>query len=161
MEALEAPTFDLVVLNPAWVFGPMLQPTLNESSDEIARYFTGHLQAIPNGFKCAVDVRDVAEAHVKAFETPAANGRYMLIGWQASEAEIADRIRTLYPLAAVPTTVEDDGKVPHPRLYDANRAVKDLGLVYTPMTESIEATCASLVQHGLVQIDARHLATTK
>ncbi|KAF0696334.1 Aste57867_12893 [Aphanomyces stellatus] len=155
MKTLAAPpSFDLVVLNPTWVFGPMLQPTLNESSDQIARYLSGALKAIPNSFKCGVDVRDVAEAHVKAFETSAASGRYILIGWQASESAIAARVRALYSSAAVPTAVEDNGKTPQPMVFDGRRAVEDLGLAYIQMPASVESTCASLVEHGLVQVDA-------
>jgi nucleoside-diphosphate-sugar epimerase len=35
---------------------------------------------LPDGIYSFVDVRDVAHAHNQAFETPAANGRYCLVG---------------------------------------------------------------------------------
>ncbi|KAH9187764.1 hypothetical protein AeNC1_010265, partial [Aphanomyces euteiches] len=134
-----------------WIFGPLLQPTLNESSQQISRFFTGDLKKIPNAFKSGVDVRDLAIALVAAFENPAANGRYVLIGWQATEAEICARIKELYPSAPIPTEVDDDGKTPERMLFDSSKAVKDLGLKFTQMAETIADTCQSLVQHGFVQ----------
>ncbi|KAG9408265.1 hypothetical protein AC1031_021512 [Aphanomyces cochlioides] len=92
-DLLEKNEICLVALKPTWIFGPMLQPTLNESNQQISRFFTGNLKNIPNDFKCGVDVRDLAAAHVAAFENPAANGRYVMIGWQATEAEICARIK--------------------------------------------------------------------
>ncbi|KAH9112495.1 hypothetical protein LEN26_011736 [Aphanomyces euteiches] len=147
----EAPGFSVVALNPTWIFGPLLQPTLNESSQQISRFFTGDLKKIPNAFKSGVDVRDLAIALVAAFENPAANGRYVLIGWQATEAEICARIKELYPSAPIPTEVDDDGKTPERMLFDSSKAVKDLGLKFTQMAETIADTCQSLVQHGFVQ----------
>ncbi|CAK4214867.1 unnamed protein product [Aphanomyces euteiches] len=147
----ETPGFSVVALNPTWIFGPLLQPTLNESSQQISRFFTGDLKKIPNAFKSGVDVRDLAIAHVAAFEKPAANGRYVLIGWQATEAEICARIKELYPSAPIATEVDDDGKTPERMLFDSSKAVKDLGLKFTQMAETIAATCQSLVQHGFVQ----------
>ncbi|KAH9085480.1 hypothetical protein Ae201684P_005188 [Aphanomyces euteiches] len=70
----EAPSFSLAALNQTWIFDPMLQPTLNESSQQISHNFTGDLKKIPNDFKYGVDVRDLAAAHVAAFENPDANG---------------------------------------------------------------------------------------
>ncbi|KAF0696333.1 Aste57867_12892 [Aphanomyces stellatus] len=83
--ASQNPAFDLVVLNPTWMLGQVLQPTRNNSSHEIARYLAGEMKTIPNECKPVVDVRDVAAAHVAAFEKPGAHGRYLLIGWQETE----------------------------------------------------------------------------
>ncbi|KAF4361035.1 hypothetical protein F8388_016844 [Cannabis sativa] len=57
---------DLVTLLPTFVIGPALSPTLS--------------QTFPNRVYSYVDVRDVALAHLQAFEVASANGRYCLVG---------------------------------------------------------------------------------
>lgn len=44
-----------------------------------------------------VDVRDVATAHILAFEDPEANGRYCLVGKLAWSSEIIKIADELYP----------------------------------------------------------------
>ena len=55
-------------MNPCLIFGPMLQPSrVNTSSKAVAKLFAlGGEATIPNECKSIVDVRDVAEAHVRA-----------------------------------------------------------------------------------------------
>ena len=49
-----------------------------------------------------VDVRDVAHAHIQAFETPAANGRYCLVGSVAHHSETRKILHKLYPSLHLP-----------------------------------------------------------
>ena len=60
-------------MNPCLIFGPMLQPSrVNTSSNAIAKLFASEddkkERTIPNECKSIVDVRDVAEAHVRCVE---------------------------------------------------------------------------------------------
>ncbi|KAL0703695.1 hypothetical protein Bca4012_070120 [Brassica carinata] len=70
---------DMVVINPGYIIGPLLLPTLNLSVEIIVDMVKGK-----NPLNCRyyrfVDVRDVALAHVKALESPSANGRYIISG---------------------------------------------------------------------------------
>ncbi|RHZ11939.1 hypothetical protein DYB26_011407, partial [Aphanomyces astaci] len=94
-----SPHFDLVAMCPTWILGPMLQPTLNESNNKIYDYMVGNTPAILNAVKALVDVRDVAMAHIAAFENPQASGRYLLIGACPTEQEIADAVQQACPSA--------------------------------------------------------------
>lgn len=49
-----------------------------------------------------VDVRDVAFAHIQAFEIPSANGRYCLAGTVAYSVEVLKILRKLYPTIQLP-----------------------------------------------------------
>jgi nucleoside-diphosphate-sugar epimerase len=56
---------------------------------------------LPDGFYSFVDVRDVAHAHIQAFETHAANGKYCLVGSVTHHSEackilFVDIIQKLY-----------------------------------------------------------------
>ncbi|RHY01582.1 hypothetical protein DYB36_000571 [Aphanomyces astaci] len=94
-----SPHFDLVAMCPTWILGPMLQPALNESNKKIYDYMVGNTPVILNAVKALVDVRDVAMAHIAAFENPQASGRYLLIGACPTEHEIADAVQQACPSA--------------------------------------------------------------
>lgn len=49
-----------------------------------------------------VNVKDVAMAHVKAYEIPSANGRYCLIDEVAHYTDILKILRDLYPTLPLP-----------------------------------------------------------
>ncbi|KAK9036033.1 hypothetical protein V6N11_078054 [Hibiscus sabdariffa] len=68
---------ELVVLNPGFVIGPLLQPALNTTSEWVLALTRGE-NTFPATFRF-VDVRDVAYAHIQAFEIPPATGRYCLV----------------------------------------------------------------------------------
>lgn len=74
----EKPSFDLVVINPSGVIGPSVASGLSTTSRMIADLLNGGVYpaiidiTFPN-----VDVRDVAEAHVRAAESQSSSGRYI------------------------------------------------------------------------------------
>ncbi|XP_022864925.1 cinnamoyl-CoA reductase 1-like [Olea europaea var. sylvestris] len=70
---------DLTILHPGFVIGPLLQPTLNLTSEDILNFIKEGREIFPNGIYRYVDVRDVAQAHILAFENPSASGRYCLV----------------------------------------------------------------------------------
>ncbi|KAG9407328.1 methylglyoxal reductase (NADPH-dependent) gre2 [Aphanomyces cochlioides] len=131
---------------PTWILGPMLQPELNESSKTIHDYVAGNIQEIPRGDKAIEDVRDVAQAHIAAFENPQASGRYFLVGDSATEVEIAAMIKAALPNAPDATKVADGEDAP-PLLYSCVKAEHELGIRFRSAEEMIHATCDSLVKH--------------
>ncbi|KAK6928777.1 NAD-dependent epimerase/dehydratase, partial [Dillenia turbinata] len=91
---------DLVTLHPGIVIGPLLQPTLNFSAEFVLNLLNGKA-IIPEPTYKIIDVRDVALAHIKAFETLSANGRYILAGMLVPNYELFKILHRLYP-ALVP-----------------------------------------------------------
>lgn len=87
---------DLVVINPGLVLGPLLKPSLTFSVNVIVDLITGKDNFINKNFRL-VDVRDVALAHVKAFETPSANGRYIIEGPVVTINDIEKILREFFP----------------------------------------------------------------
>ncbi|KAB2594775.1 cinnamoyl-CoA reductase 1-like [Pyrus ussuriensis x Pyrus communis] len=73
---------DLVTIHPGNAIGPPLQPTLNLSVEFLLNLMSGIETPFIN--YTFVDVRDVAFAHIQAFEVPSASGRYCLV------AQVAD-----------------------------------------------------------------------
>ncbi|XP_054799886.1 phenylacetaldehyde reductase-like [Prosopis cineraria] len=64
---------DLVALNPSMVIGPLLQPALNTSVQAILILLNG-AETFPNSSFGWINVKDVANAHIQAFEIPSASG---------------------------------------------------------------------------------------
>ena len=64
----EEDKFELVSLNPGGIFGPLLFKDDGTSQKFITDIINGNLPSIPNVCIQFVDVRDVADAHVKAID---------------------------------------------------------------------------------------------
>ncbi|KAG0476625.1 hypothetical protein HPP92_013466 [Vanilla planifolia] len=141
---------DLVSINPAMVIGPLLQPTLNTSADVILNLINGS-STFPNATFGWVNVKDVAEAHIKAYELPSASGRYCLVESVLHYSEIVKIIKDLYPAVAVPGKPADDN--PNVPLYQVSREkYKSLGLDYIPFEVSIKETIESLKEKGFAKV---------
>ena len=49
-----------------------------------------------------VDVKDVANAHILAFENPSASGRYCLVERVVHYSEVVKILREIYPSSKLP-----------------------------------------------------------
>ena len=59
-------------------------------------------KAVPATNYRFIDVRDVASAHIQAFEVPSATGRYCLVSHTAHISEALEIIQQLYPTLHIP-----------------------------------------------------------
>lgn len=168
------PSWDLVVINPFMVIGPSLSGSLNTSNKVVADLLNGVYPAIPGITWGIVDVRDVAMAHTRAMDTPAANGRYLCAGEILSVRQMVDLLRTsgydhyrlprinldhrvghvLAGLAAYgqPRGVRQYlrthlGRIPR---FDNSKIRSDLAMTFRPAGQSLLDTAADLVRWGHV-----------
>jgi dihydroflavonol-4-reductase len=75
---------ELSVVNPLAVIGPVLGPDYSPSLGLIQRMLAGSMPFCPKFSVGFVDVRDVADLHVRAMTNPAANGqRFLAISGRA------------------------------------------------------------------------------
>ena len=95
-----------------------------------------------------VDVRDVAKAHVLAFEKPEASGqRYMLAAGIYCNQEIADTVRALHLGAdEVPVGIVGQRDADKHFGVDGSRVQRDLGLRYTSLESSMRALVPQLLK---------------
>ena len=87
------PRFDLVVINPFFVIGPSLVPTINTSHTSLIGLTNGQIPAVMALDWPLVDVRDVARAHILAMENPAAAGRYIVAAETRTMRQVVDSLR--------------------------------------------------------------------
>lgn len=76
--ANEGGGLELSVVNPVGVFGPVLGPDYSTSILLVQRLLDGALPGCPRLYFGAVDVRDVADLHLRAMTDPAAKGERFL-----------------------------------------------------------------------------------
>jgi dihydroflavonol-4-reductase len=117
----------LATVNPALVLGPVLGHDFSESVQVVERLVSGRVPGIPRlGFNI-VDVRDVADLHIRAMTAPEAAGqRFIAAGAYAWMGDIAAMLRAKLGAdgAKVPTRKVPDFVIRLAGLFD-----KDLGSV--------------------------------
>ncbi|HEX7136359.1 MAG TPA: aldehyde reductase [Vicinamibacterales bacterium] len=170
--AREGRSLELAVVNPVGVFGPVLGPDYSTSILIIQRMMDGAMPGCPQMAFGAVDVRDVADLHLRAMTNPAAKGeRFLAVsGDFMSFLEIAKLLKARLGPAArrVPTRELPNWLVRLASLWDpaVDQIVPELGrrrnatgvkaqrvLGWTPRSreDAIIATAESLVQLGLLK----------
>jgi dihydroflavonol-4-reductase len=92
--AREGRGLELSVVNPAGIFGPLLTADASSSTELIKRLMNG-MPGAPRIYFGVVDVRDVAELHLRAMTHPSANGeRFIAVsGDSISVVDIARMLR--------------------------------------------------------------------
>jgi dihydroflavonol-4-reductase len=76
--AKEGGALELSVINPVGIFGPSLGRGLSSGYELLKKMLDGSMKAIPNMTLGIVDVRDVADLHIRAMISPAAGGQRFL-----------------------------------------------------------------------------------
>jgi nucleoside-diphosphate-sugar epimerase len=161
----------LAVVNPGAIIGPALSDDVSYSLQLIERLLKG-MPAVPRLGFSFVDVRDVADLHVRAMEQPkAGGGRYIATDrfmWTADVGRVlrdrlGERARKV-PTRTAPnlmvramalfdpgirTIVGDLGR--HSE-YSSARAREELGWSPRPLEDSIAETGESLIEHGVVAV---------
>jgi dihydroflavonol-4-reductase len=170
--AREGGALELSVVNPVGVFGPVLGPDYSTSIRIVQRLMDGAMPGCPRLSFGIVDVRDVADLHLRAMTNPAARGeRFLAVAGdfvtiqeiaQVLKARMGDRARR------VPTRVLPDWIVRLVSLFDSSVAliVPELGkfknatnekarrvLGWAPRSneDAIVATAQSLLRLGLLR----------
>lgn len=163
---------ELATVNPVVVLGPALGSDMSASLDLVRALLDGAVPALPRIYLGLVDVRDVADLHVKAMTAPQAAGERFLAttGAAVSLAGIAHTLRDgLGPAARrVPrfelpdlavrlaALVLPTARLAVPRLgirrsATSAKARETLGWSPRPAEEAILATAESLIRLGLVK----------
>ncbi|KAL2623256.1 hypothetical protein R1flu_003461 [Riccia fluitans] len=128
--------FDLVVINPAVVIGPVPQGTLNSSCGMILEFLDGSKEEYPYFTFAFVHLNDCALAHILVFENPSANGRYCLADKSMHSSQLMNLLRSFCPDAPIPDKCAENRK-PVSGKFGADR-IKELGLAYTPTDEVLK-----------------------
>jgi dihydroflavonol-4-reductase len=170
--AREGGGLELAVVNPVLVLGPVLGPDVSSSIVLVKRLLNGAMPGCPDLWFGVVDVRDVADLHLKAMTAPAARGeRFLATGGDfVSVRKIAEMLKEgLGPAARkVPTRQLPDWLMRVVGMFDAEvggilpelgkhknasneKARRLLGWAPRSPKEAVVATAQSLLKLGLLK----------
>jgi nucleoside-diphosphate-sugar epimerase len=177
--AKEGGALELSVVNPVGVFGPVLGPDYSTSILLVQRLMDGAMPGCPRLWFGLVDVRDVADMHLKCMTDPAAKGeRFLAVAGEfLSIVEIARILKRRMGAAAkrVPTMELPDFMVRLAAMRDpaVQQILPELGkrkdgsnakarrvLGWTPRSneECVIATAESMLTLGLLKESAKKAA---
>ncbi len=160
---------DLVTVNPSLILGPLLNKDPGTSGALVLRLLKGSIPAAPRFIFSMVDVRDVAEVHIKVMETGEAGGkRFATASDNLSIMEMANVIKAAYPqyrgklpkfempnwAVRIYSLFDSDvrsniGELGLVRLIDASRAKAVLGHEFISSQEALLATTKTIIEQKL------------
>ncbi|USG60349.1 aldehyde reductase [Sneathiella marina] len=161
---------ELVMINPGFVLGPLIDPDTSASHEVVRRLLSGQVPGIPDIGFSLVDVRDVAVAHVAALTADEAPGnRYICVTGYRDYYDIAKQVHThlagsdfKVPLRRIPSWLvrilanfNPTLKLIVPRLgqvsqFDTTRIRQDLQWQPIDLDTSLIETVDSLIEHKIV-----------
>jgi len=165
-------TMEFCTINPSAVLGPLLSDDFSTSIEFVKRLIDGSMPGFPRLGFAVVDVRDLADLHVRALNAlNMANERFIGAGPFMMMREVGQLLRDrLGPEARkVPKRVIPDfvlrlmavfdgsikqvvGELGRTRAADAAHALAVLGWKPRPAEESIVDTARSLIDRGIVKL---------
>ncbi len=162
--------FELAVINPGFVLGPLLNADQGTSGELVRKLMAREMPACPEIGFAPVDVRDVAIAHRLAMELPqAAGNRYICAGEHLWVQDMAKVLAAEFNPRGyrVPT-----GHLPYwlmwvfarfdkavrlaltfvgrKELVSSAKAQRELGWTMRPVRESIVDTARTMIEHRIV-----------
>jgi nucleoside-diphosphate-sugar epimerase len=162
--------FELVVVNPGFVLGPLLNADAGTSAELIRKLMVREMPACPEIGFAPVDVRDVALAHRLAMERPeAAGNRYICANdhvWVQDMAKVLAkefnprgyRVPTgklpywlMWIIARFDKAVHLAlGYVGRKELVSSAKARRELGWTTRPLDQTIVDTARTMIEQGVV-----------
>lgn len=164
--------WDMVTIHPGLVLGPALTTASDSASLSTMKQFTDGtlLAGAPALTMGVVDVRDVADAHLRAGFTPEAHGRYIVNADSLTLLEIGKMLRRRYgPLYPFPRTTAPkvmikavapvvgltrkfvDRNVGYPLAFDNSRSQDELGLTYRPVEQTVTEHFQQMLDDGVIR----------
>jgi dihydroflavonol-4-reductase len=165
-EVAKARGLKLTTINPGLVLGPPLDGHYGSSLGLVERVLKGRDPMLPGlGFP-VVDVRDVAEMHLRALTRPDTAGkRYIAAAGSMAMVDMGRTLKAAYPVRRIPTReapaflmrllalVDGDLRSILPKLGHLDRvsnarAVREMGIEFIAPKAALLASADWLVKHG-------------
>jgi dihydroflavonol-4-reductase len=158
----------LTTIHPSLVFGPPLDRHYGSSVALVKRMLMGKDPMVPRLGTRVVDVRDVAEMHLRAAEMPQTAGkRYLASAESLWFGEMTKILKAAYPQRRIATRIAPDLMIRLLSLFDPSlkaavaglgrkrpvsnaRARDEMGMTFIPGAEALRAAAAALVAMGEV-----------
>lgn len=176
LEAVDAPDFEVVVVNPSLLLGP--GDTRGSSTADVRRFLEGEILAVPRGGLALVDVRDAAAGAIAAMQRGRAGERYLLSAANLEVGAFFDRLARISGVAGprlplprsgalavgatrlfgkivksiggeLPMDATSVDMAQHYWYCDAAKADRELGFSPRDVTDTLRDTISDLVDRGV------------
>lgn len=167
-EYARANGLQLTTINPGFVLGPPLDEHYGSSLQLVERMMKGRDPMLPDiGFPM-VDVRDVAEMHLRALQRPATAGkRYLATAGSLAMVDMGRTLKAAYPVRRIPTRIAPTILLRLLALFDPAvrsilpnlghlsrvsnaRAVQEMGMEFITPKVALLASADWLAKHGRI-----------
>ena len=167
-EIAKARGLKLTTINPGLVLGPPLDEHYGSSLGLVERFLKGKDPMLPPMGIPVVDVRDVAEMHLRALQRPETEGRrYLGSSGSMAFVDMGRTLKAAYPTRRIPTREAPKAIVRLLSIFDASiksilpklghlervsnaRAVKEMGMEFIAPKAALLASADWLVKHGRI-----------
>ncbi|XP_040382891.1 cinnamoyl-CoA reductase 1-like [Oryza brachyantha] len=137
---------DIVTVCPGLVIGPLMKPTVPTSIKMFFDYMKGDGETAENRLMSVLDVRDVADALLLAYEKPEASGRYLCSSTPRKLSDIINISKSLYPNFPYPKRfVEEEDTITF-----SSEKLRKLGWTFRPIEETIKNSFESYIASGIL-----------
>jgi dihydroflavonol-4-reductase len=167
-EIARARGLKLTTINPGLVLGPPLDEHYGSSLGLVERFMKGKDPMLPPMGLPIVDVRDIAEMHLRALQRPETEGRrYIGASGTMAFVDMGRTLKAAYPTRRIPTREAPKALVRFLSLFDPAirsilpklghlervsnaRAVSEMGMEFIAPKAALLASADWLVKHGKV-----------
>ena len=167
-EIAKARGLKLTTINPGFVVGPPLDEHYGSSLGLVERILKGRDPMMPPFGFPMVDVRDVAEMHLRALQRPETIGRrYIAASGSMAMTDMGRTLKAAYPTRRIPTREAPQFVIRALSLFDPQikailpklghlervsnaRAVSELGMEFIAPKAALLASADWLVKHGKI-----------
>lgn len=180
-ELPEDKAFELSVINPCVVLGPVINGTISTSVEIVKRLMERSMPMVPKANFAVCDVRDVALAHVKAMTLPnAANHRHIICTQNVWFKDIGLALSKEFkpygysiPSMVAPyfavwlnSFVDKMSRTILPRIgrefrFDNKRMKDELGITPCELNKTLLDTAHSLIDNGFVKKSKKYKQSKK
>lgn len=170
--AVNGGAMEFCTVNPSAVLGPLMSDDFSASIEFVKRLIDGSMPGFPRLGFAVVDVRDLADLHVRALTAPGmANERFIGAGPFMMMREVGEILRDRLgpearkvPKRGIPDVVirlmalfdssisQVTGELGRSRAVDSGHALATLGWKTRPAADSIVDTARSLIDRGIVKV---------
>jgi dihydroflavonol-4-reductase len=165
-EIAKARGLQLTTINPGFVLGPPLDEHYGSSLGLVERFLKGKDPMVPPMGLAIVDVRDVAEMHLRALQKPDTAGkRFIASAGAMAFVDMARALKAAWPTRRIPTREAPKPVLRLLALFDPSirtilprlghtdhlsnaRAVREMGMQFTAPRAALMASAEWLVAQG-------------
>ncbi|XP_054790564.1 cinnamoyl-CoA reductase 1-like [Prosopis cineraria] len=140
---------DVVMINPGTALGPLIPSRVNASMAVLLGVLKGDTETYEDFFMGMAHFKDVAMAHVLAFEKKEASGRHLCVEAIRHYGDFVEKVAELYPDYNV-AKVPQDTQPGLLRAKDASKKLINLGMTFTPIEQIITDAVESLKSKGFL-----------